>query len=355
MSLLWADGFNTYNASSLSEPPSDIVVTKYNGSTGDISLGFETSGRFEDGNVKLNSGSYHTFFWTPNLTTNGTLIAGIAAKPVNYDTVYVNRWPLFIFKDGSTKNIILHTNGSTLFLRDNNEEDILAVGKSILRKDDWSYIEMKVVSHTSNGSVEVRHNGCPIIKVDGIQTSFGSNTYSDNVQIGFDDDPHTADDMRLDDFYVCDGAGTKNNDFLGPFTTVKTIFPDGDDSTNFATTGSANHANHYEHVDGSDPAWDTDYVQDSTTGNRDIYTLQNTSNYGEIFGVIGWTMAEGVSSSTNFSQVLISGNTENQSANITAQVGTKEVHKYLFEDNPDTSNDWTNSTVNSLKFGVEVK
>jgi hypothetical protein len=242
----------------------------------------------------------------------------------------------------------------SLYVRDGDDEtlDIIRVP---FDGRDWNYVEMKATAHSSNGSVEVRVNSCPVINLTGIKTDFDSNGYYPTVWMGNDEYPRGNINATFDDFYLCDGSGNRNNDFLGPLTTVATLFPDGDDSTNFATTGNANHATHYEHVTGNGPRWDTDYIQDDTTGNRDIFTMDNTPNYTEINGLITWSLSEGITSNTDYSQVLISGNTENQSSNFTAEDGEKITHKTVWEEDPNTSNQWTLSSVNSIKYGVEVK
>ena len=359
MALIWADGFNTYNASGSYVPYShDLLKTKYGNDSsfrGDKAY-WHTSGRYEPGSLSLDD--VYTFDYSVTTgTTNDTLITGVAFKPTgaNQDaTRYSNVFPIIKYSDNLNSSLELCISLFTFFLRD-GDEDTLAVIPATFYRDDWNYVEMKATAHSSNGSVEVRLNGCPAFKLDGVKTDFASNGYYPTVWFGEELRPRGNDGLALDDYYICDGSGNRNNDFLGPSTTVATLFPDGDDSTNFATTGNANHATHYEHVDGNNPLGDTDYIQDDTTGNRDIFTMDDTPNYTEIYGLMSCSLSEGITSNTDYSQVLISGNTENQSSNFTAEDGEKITHKTIWEEDPNTSNQWTLSSVNSIKYGVEVK
>jgi hypothetical protein len=159
----------------------------------------------------------------------------------------------------------------------------------------------------------------------------------------------------LDDFYVCDGTGATNNNFLGPVT-VRTLFPDGDDTAKFSVTGNANYSTHYEQLnDNHESHPTTDYVEDGTTGNRDIYTLDNSvDNFDTIYGVIGWGYTKYIDSAINYRLVASSNGTENESSNITA-LSDWHYDRHVLETNPDTSNAWTDSTINAFKFGFEVQ
>jgi hypothetical protein len=133
------------------------------------------------------------------------------------------------------------------------------------------------------------------------------------------------------------------------------LIPDGDDTTQFATTLNGSKSTHYEEVNVLEALRATDGVADSTSGNRDIFTFNDpTDDFDEIFGVIGWTHADYSSSSEIYRMVCSSNGTETESANIAAD-SDWFIDPYVVELDPDTGNAWTNSSINAIKFGFEVQ
>jgi hypothetical protein len=355
MTLLWADSYNTYGDVDNDAPDPGTFPTKY-ARAYHIAYGdWRSSGRYLAGAYETAAQPYHTEMTTQNVTTNATMIAGIAIWPYSsYANTGDNDWPILCFESGTTKYVELALTVDGLLLK-NGSGTVLGVARYVFYKQDWNYIEMKAYCHDTNGTVEVRINGCPVISVSNVDTKNGSNAYFTRCSIGDNRDVNNFAYGKIDDFYVCDGAGSKNNDFLGPSTAVACLFPDGDSSVNFATTGNANYANHYQQVGYTNALWTTDYVEDSTTGNRDIFTLDASPNFNDIYGVIGWVLAEGRTSTQNYHQVISSNGTETESSNFTVTVSSNTTSRFVVEDDPDTSNAWTPATVNAALFGIELQ
>lgn len=350
MTLLWADSFNTYNDSDFNVDEMIIKRYEYENMTSD----WESGGRYEDGNIKTDYDFVDFVFRPPEKASNLTIVGLAVYIPDDFDTRYARDWSIIELSDGEDANLRLLLVYHNILLQ-NGDGDIIGIANAPLKPLEWFYVELKSVCHETEGTAEVRINGCPAIKLTDIKTQFGTNNTINRVYIGDREDARHYRGLKIDDFYICDGEGSKNNDFLGPYTSVCCLFPDGEDSVNFAITGNANYATHYEQVNKTNPLWDTDYIEDDTTGNEAIFTMDNTVNYEEIHGLVGWSMAEGNEATANYKQVVISGNTESKSDTLTATLNTIEVNKYILEDDPDTSNAWTLSSINDIKFGIEVQ
>jgi len=356
MALLWIDGFDTYgDAGNTAPQPTNRVAATYiyvpNESQIDNEL---AAGPWGDNCLELGASAYLQAMTTPDLTTNNTMIAGLACRR-NTDDGWAadGDWAIIEFKDGTQCGVALCASNDSYFVR-NGDGDFVAGSRVKTDRLEWHYLEIKAVASTTNaGSVEVRINNCPVISVSGIKTAFGSNNYYTRCTIGdVGQAIQTQAFLRVDDFYLCDGSGGNNDDFLGTVH-VDTIFPDGDDSVNFATTG--NSSNHYENVGISDAMWTTDYVQDSTTGNRDIFTMEATQNFNTIYGIMANVLAVGITSNQNYHIVVDSNGTETESANIAAVTSTNNTGVFVVELNPDTSSAWTPATVNAVKCGIELQ
>jgi hypothetical protein len=219
---------------------------------------------------------------------------------------------------------------------------------------DWFYIEVKIYSHATEGTVEIRVNGCPTFSGSSLNTLNTGGAIT-KVTVGGTKRLRRKASSLLDDFYVCDGTGSTNNDFLGPVT-VRTLYPDGDNTAQFATTGNANYATHYEQLNDDNESYPTtDYVEDGTTGNRDIYTLDNsTDNFDTVYGMIGWAYAQYENGATAYRLVCDSNGTESESSNIDAE-SSFHYDRFVLETDPDTASAWTDSTINAVKFGFEVQ
>lgn len=356
MALIWCDGFTGYGSANNSAPsPSGIIGAKYRDKlqSEDRQDVLIDGGRITGDCLELENVVYDWIMRADAMTSNNIIIAGIAYYITDAsNTSKESLWPILSFTYGSNVNINLFLGDNKSIAISDNNENILGFASVTLPKFDWSYIEMKVYHHSSDGTVEVRVNSCPVLVLTSINTVTSGNT-SNVCAIGSTSDRYDTDESRICDFYVCDGSGSKNNDFLGPVT-VDTLFPDGDDTTEFDTTGNGNYTTHYEQINGKDALWDTDYIEDNTTGNQDIFTYQDTQNFATVHGVIGWTVASYNSTSTTYKMLCESNGSNSTSANISPGEDF-QTDKFILEDDPDTSNAWTSSTINAMKFGLEIQ
>jgi hypothetical protein len=287
------------------------------------------------------------------LTSNDTLIVGSAiwlqTRGFISDPAV---WPYFDFRSTTNTCAKLICHHGSFFVVD-AQDNYVAGSRTTFDTWDWHYVEMKVYSHSTNGTIEVRVNGVPVIDVSSVNTE-ATEGKATRIVFGSPSASGGSQYIRYDDVYICDGTGNTNNDFLGDVA-VRTLIPDGDDTTQFANTGNVSKSTHYEEVNMLEASFSTDWVSDSTSGNRDIFTFNNaTETYDEIYGVVGWTYAQYETSAETYRMVCDSNGTEEESTNITANSSWKN-DLFILEEDPDTSNSWNQSSINAIKFGFELQ
>lgn len=335
--LLFIEGFEGFGDTLGAAPVG--FDRKYNSVANTSGIDIET-GRHSGFSAEMNGNSLH--FQTFALTTNATIVVGMAMK---YPSFVAAR--ILALYDGVTEgiNLRMKTDGEIEVYRANTLLGT-TTGASV-GLNAWSYLEVKVLSNDTTGTVEVRINGDTKLSLTGIDTKVGSNAYHDAVRfLGI-----TAIGHSIDDVYILDGSGSANNNFLGDQRVVA-IFPNAEGTTNDFTpsTGTDNSAL----VDEVAPNDDTDYVESSTVGHKDLYAYGNISGLGTIAGVqVNTDCRETDASDFNVITVVRSNVTESDDAGqaLTASYLTKF---RIVEQDPDTAAAWTEAGVNAAEFGVKV-
>ncbi len=266
MALLWVDGFDAYG-STVNTPvtPSGIVDRRYtvSGSTPYV----------RDPRIAGNGRSIELGYElkTPALTTDATLIVGWAFKiitPVAAETYILSFW------DGANWGIGVKLYGAIGEIAVNRHEATnVQLGTTVganIHSGCWTYVEVKVVCGDA-GSLEVRVNGVSKLTFSGdTKSGYITHTYHDKILIENDLN------VYVDDLYICDGSGSKNNDFLGPQKVV-TVYPSADVGGKVEWTPSSG-VDHYALVDENPCTNDTDYVEDGTSGHLDQFEFSNVGS-----------------------------------------------------------------------------
>lgn len=363
MALLWVDGFDGYGDSNNYDPlPSGVLADKYRW------VGYEnqmhmfndaTYPRWGSGGgwhlgITWGGSVYSCAFDTDDLTTNDTMIQGVAIRINNKDGLAANhQWPILAFKNdnGDWNAMLLHVKGTFIVIGPDCNTFIGSCRVN-LERFTWHYIEMKVKSHQTAGEVEVRVNGCPVLQVDTVNTMHTSGKVSSRGGLGRYVQPASSQYMRVDDYYICDGSGNTCNDFLGNCR-IETLWPTADDTVNWTTT--ANGADHYDNIDRTQRDGTTDYVEEASSNVSDLFTLEDTGvTWNTIHGVCTWTAAEYDGSNAGLQQLISSNGTVDYSANITLTTDVLLYGPHAQEVDPDTGNSWNATTVNAIKTGFRT-
>lgn len=335
MALLWLEGFDILGTSGNAPSPTGIFNRKLAvaGNAGDLQVG-----HVEDLSWRTSYG----YFTTPSLTTNTTLIVGMAlynASLINAQAgVYVD---LFSFREATTLSFAIRIKGTSL----GAFRGTTALGYSEpgfkLPQNGWCYVECKA-TYGNTGSFEVRVNGVKVLSSANSDTSIGTQGYWDNVRYGNGSDWYT--NLKIDDYYICDATGNTCNDFLGPIQ-VHTVNPTSDANNDWDAGG-------YADVDERPVDDNTSTAYTANTGFLE-FGCEATNNFTTVYGVACNAMYK-TDANTTVALTMNTSNTYNSSANISYN-STNYVTKVHVRDTDPTGNAWTVNTVNSTAFGIEVK
>ena len=221
--------------------------------------------------------------------------------------------------------------------------------------DTWQYIEFKFNVDDTTGLYEVRIDDTSEMSASGTDTRALSGIRGVNVLRwwGMDgqNNDQQSDEMLIDDIYVLDTTGTVNTSFLGSSTGVKALYPDAEGTTIDFTpsTGTDNSAN----VDDNPPG-DTDYNDGGTNGDIDEYSVDSLTET-VVYGVSVQTHVKPdvLGRQRTFRHRVRSGVTVGNGSDI--PITDDSVRETIFETDPNTSAQWTNTNLNNAEFGVEVR
>jgi hypothetical protein len=342
MALLWIEGFEGFGTTTGGPPlPNGSMARKYPTAQNEFGGMDIVSGRTGGYALKM---ANNTYFYTPSLTTNDTMVCGCAFYNTNGGSDYT----IMAFFDGSDKNINIRWDDGASEIDIWRENTLLETSSGLnLATATWYWVEMKAKTDNSTGTYDVELSEVSIFSASGVDTQIGSNAYSDQVRFfGATSDP------AWDDIYILDPTGSENNDMLGNVK-VSVISPDGDDTANWGTSSPS--ANHYENVNENPGDDDTSYVSESTANVTDLYDYEALPAVGDIFGIqINTVCRETDATSFDLITPIESGGTQYDDTQ--QAIGTtswKSLARIAGTD-PDTGNLWTESGVNSAKFGIKV-
>lgn len=335
MALVWVDGFDNYGTLG-DETPSGILSRKY---TNIGTINWDVSDPRVEGNgfsMKRVGGA----IVTPNLTSDTTMIVGFGLRLHRF-YLGTGKGTVFEWCDGTTARLYAYMN-----LIDGLHIGINGyglVGIIPARWYCWQYVEVKV--DTSAGTVEAHLNGTTVFSESSLTISS-----INAVKLGYKSQPY------FDDLYVCDGIGSKNNDFLGPRKVV-TIRPDGDvGGFQDWVTGPTPGGNHYEMVYEEVCDDDTTYVEEDSTNQTDLYDCDAvSSDLSEVDGmmVCADTRKEEGDGDFNLRLPIRLSATVDEGSSIVVSETSYTTKSRISEDKP-TTGDWTPSDVDSAQIGLKV-
>jgi len=341
MSLLWTDGFDLYGTAD-SAIETSMTARGYVIGTS-ISLDDDT-GRLSGKSLKYTSASNPISCVLGN--TDSKLACGIGFKTNDITPTNNTTGSIISFYNGTDEIKLQLT--PTSYLTINVGGTTLATSTNTISDNTWQYIEWEF---------EVGSNAAYTVKVDGDvwlsgngDTQAGSVTYYSDFKL-HPTTSYASNDIWLDDLYICNGAGSTNNGLLGD-SKIVTIQPDGDDSCNFATLSTG--TDHYALVDDDPLDEDSTYVEDDTTGNRDVLTYENISTINTIFGICIITTARRTDTDAINVKSVIDSNGTIETGTSHALNSSYSADNTISEEDPDTSSAWTQTTINAAKFGYEV-
>jgi hypothetical protein len=241
-----------------------------------------TQGRFASNALRLvqRKGSYiQNNFPLPAPSTLGF---GFALKAPAPDQA---TWPVLLFRDNTLFQVSLNIR-SDLHLEvwnydgsNNLQTQLGSTSSSAIAGGTFSYVEFKVTFHPSAGAIEVRIDGTTVISASGVATRNPSSVlnYATNWLFGKPGllDTYGSDQpFYIDDLIAWDTSGALHNDFIGDCH-LQALLPDADGPVVQWTPNGA--GSNYLCVNENPPDDDTTYVEDSVSGDKDLYHFPNVT------------------------------------------------------------------------------
>lgn len=341
MALLFTDGFDTYGTASGSYvTPSGVM-----GRRGWIPY---SSPKTRDGRIDGKSVSlgYNAYIKKVISGTEATKTVGVALKVIAANA-YNNNFMQFY--EGSNAQLALKFT-TTGYISIYLGSTLLATSSARVPVGEWHYIEFKSTIDNTNGSYEVRLDGTNILSDSSIDTQYSSNAYWDVVYLR---SGGGWDYIYFDDFYLTDSTGSTSTGFLGTIH-IETLLPNADAGTNQWTTSSG--TDHYAMVDDNPPDDDTSYLEDSTSGNRELFDLPAVSPSSLTIKGVSSVVDQRVTDATTVDMKFVnkSGTTTTTGSAQTVSSTSQARFDEIYDQDPDTSTAWTKTTFEAAQFGFEV-
>jgi hypothetical protein len=327
--LLFMDGFDHYNNAN------SIGSTKWT----NFSNGF-AAGRLGGQCSETFAGTLRKVF-----PAASTVILGFA-----YKTYITSNIPIAHFEDvGNNAQVTISraSSGAIEFRRGSRYGTLLftTTATELLPQNVWVYVEIKATIHDTTGYIEVRVNGISQGVFNG-NTRTTANNSASTIMFG-----DVGNYMYYDDVYVCNDAGSVNNDFLGDVRVIA-LMPNGaGDTTQFTPSAGAN----WQCVDETVQNGDTDYVSSNTAGHRDLYAISDMTYTPQSIKAVqvGAVLRKDDAGARTVSTVLKSGGVVDAASPVGISTDYQFIGK-IYENNPDGSVPWVRAAVDALQAGVEI-
>jgi hypothetical protein len=159
-------------------------------------------------------------------------------------------------------------------------------------------------------------------------------------------------DLRLDDVYLCDTTGSRNNDLSGDVR-VTTLRPNADTAQADFTPSSG--SVHHNRVSESVADGDTTYVESDTVGHMDLYELTDLPlTPAAIHAVQLATVARKTDAGARSLRAIARSGATTQPGATRTLATSYALYDDILETDPDTTADWTKAAVDALLTGVEL-
>lgn len=235
---------------------------------------------------------------------------------------------------------------------DGNGNLLASSALGLISLNTFQYIEISVTFSTTaaSGSVSAQLNGQSIFSVGNVVTSLSGNNYANLVNVTYSGGSDT--NILIDDLYICNGAGTVNNDFLGDVG-VTCLLPNGEGQLDDFTPNGA--PENYQCVSNNPPDDDNEYVSSAQVGTTDLYTIESLPELTS--AVVAVQLVASARKDDSYTRVLALG-----FGNGTTSVfdGTFSLTSdYLmftqpYDTNPITDETWGIDDVDNGQIGIQV-
>jgi hypothetical protein len=230
---------------------------------------------------------------------------------------------------------------------------LVATGATILSYGVWYLIELRV-KIADAGTIELKIDGVPELTYSG-DTKPGADTTINRVA-WITNDGSRYD--NIDDIAINDTAGAVDNSWCGDGSVIL-LKPNANGDASDLTGSDGNQTDNYLLVDEVPADGDTTYNVGSTSGNRDLYGVDDFSGTGKTIRRV-WVEARAedtvAAGGECYLSVKVSGGTERKSAAIPLLTTyTKQLLGTVHTVNPENSAAWSDANLDAIQVGFEVK
>jgi hypothetical protein len=339
MAILDTDGFDMYNGTAVEIG----LAAKW------INAGASmVAGRFGGQAVRVNNGG--SIYVTRILPTgSSTMTIGIA---VNYNALSGNLLSLIALMNANTTfmiclgltgagAIIVQRGGGSMYAGTTlgtTVNGVIVIGQ-------WHYIELSVSIHDSTGTIGLKVDGVSRLSLTGQDTRNGTPTTVDTIRLGATDGSSPRCDH--DDMYVTDSAtplGERRVETcrVTADTAVKAFVPNA---------GVTN----YTQVDETLVNGDTDYVQGSSVGDRDLYDVTDLSSIPTVIdcvNVVQFDKKTDAATRTMYNSIRSNAGDSDGAAHPLNTTYAR--NDRIVELDPSGGGAWTAARVNALQIGPKI-
>lgn len=342
------DGFDHHSAATLASMVKWALTTNFSEGSSDTYRRFTGIGQYLT--VNSNTAVLERVFGA----NEASGIFGLAFRVIAGAAYQISP---FILYDTSTIQMAVILNDDRTFSITRGST-VLATSTYQVTTGVWTYLELKwkIADSISSGDVVLYADGVAIITLSAaVDTKNTANAYATKVRIGRDSTVNSgvAPQIYIDDFYWFDLTGSNNNAVKGPVRIV-TLAPSGNGNSSQLVNNSGNSTNNYTRVDETPPNSDTDYVETSTTGNKDTYAygdLPSTTNTIHAIAINTVAKKTDAAARTFKNQTRLSG-TDYEGAEVSLNTSYTN-HQEVVELNPATTAAWTKSEIDGAEFGTK--
>jgi hypothetical protein len=227
-------------------------------STGTTGTGYSATGGFNNGKcASLTGGSGVAYKYCTAAATVcvGFHISGRSTDTFSLATTFRG---LVRFIVGAVVVTLTNTTDGISVHRDSTL--LGTIGSGVVVDTALHHIEVKLLSHASAGTAEVKLDGVSVGALTGLNTTGTSITL---ISIG---SGSTA--SKLDNFFIAD-------DFVGEMRSILSS-PTSDSSVQFTPSAGSN----YQNVDDTAQDGDTTYNESSTVGHKDLFGFADIATSG---------------------------------------------------------------------------
>jgi hypothetical protein len=212
------------------------------------------------------------------------------------------------------------------------------------------YLEVKVTISDTGGRVKILVNGATVLDLIDINT-LGTGAGTGVGYVKYFNGTLLAMPTTVDDLYICDGNGIRNNDFLGDIR-IDVCRPNDDGTYRdfVPDTGTV----HYSRVNEA-IADTTTSVASAIAGTKDSYQFSDVTLVGGFIKGLQIVNAalKDDSGPRSIANLTRSGTAEVESAVMPLSTD-RRLYSTIQETDPATGGSWTPAAVSAAEFGVTV-